>query len=811
MRLSSLKPGQKGIINSIKVEGAIKRRLMDMGVVCGEEVSIERVAPFGDPIELNVKGYHLSLRKVEANEIYLEDKETGKKESDNNLKATKPVITVAVAGNPNSGKSTLVNALSGSRLQTGNWPGVTVGRSESVYDYKDHQIRFIDLPGTYSLSPYTIEQKIARDFLVNEKPDIILNVVDSTNFERNLLLTIQMLELNIPMVLALNMYDEAQGRDYKYDVEKLTKLLGVKVVPTISTSTKNKGLDVLVEEIYDIGTHPGTHYPNEIKYHEDIEDAIDETVEHLNKEQPKLQEAFPLRWLALKILEQDEYILEKVSPNWRTIKSLAAVKHLVEAHGKNIEETCSNERYGKAAGLAREVLDKTSVKQNELTKTLDALFLNRYVGLPIFLLAMWVMFKMTYDISTPFVDWIDGIATGPVTRWATALLTMASSPSWLISLVTEGVIGGVGFVMVFVPVITAMMFFITLLEASGYMARAAFIMDKFMHSMGLHGNSFIPMLMGFGCNVPAIYATRTLENPKDRIITSLVIPLMSCGARLPVYVLFVSVFFTENAGTVLWSLYVLGIALAVGVGMIFRRTLFKGEQPMFILELPPYRIPTMKNLWIHTWEKAKHFIIKAGTYIFAASIIVWFFLHMPWGVENKKDSFLGQAGQFISPVLKPIGFGNWEAASALLTGIMAKEIVVGTMGEIYAAKAAEPSASTPTFGQDLKEIAVTFGQASKASVTNIFATFGVSSISTDQDEGSKGIKPHIRNTFSPLSAYAFMVFVLLYMPCLVTAAAFRSEFGHWRWFAVSVAYGLVLGWSAAFVIYQGGTLLSIGL
>ncbi|MCL6558150.1 MAG: ferrous iron transport protein B, partial [Firmicutes bacterium] len=397
-----------------------------------------------------------------------------------------------------------------------------------------------------------------------------------------------------------------------------------------------------------------------------------------------------------------------------------------------------------------------------------------------------------------------------------------------------GVIGGVGAVLVFVPVIFAMMFFITFLEGSGYMARAAFVMDRAMHAIGLHGKSFIPMILGFGCNVPAIYATRTLENPKDKALTALLIPLMSCGARLPVYVLFTAAFFSAYKGTVLWVLYVLGIVMAILMGLVFKRTIFKGEAPVFIMELPPYRMPSFRSLMIHTWEKGKHFLIKAGTYIFAVSILVWFLINLPWGVENQKDSYLGKMGQAAAPVLQPLGFGNWQAASSLITGVIAKEIVVGTMGQIYAteeeavaeaqeealvgaetetqdeAEAGEEEA-TPTFSEDIKEIGISFAGAVKDSVVGVLSSFGITSISAEEDPEQESLTVEITKAFTPLSAFAFMAFVLLYMPCVVVLAAMRHEFTNWKWAGVAFVYQMALAWIVAFLIYQGGKLLGAGV
>jgi ferrous iron transport protein B len=394
---------------------------------------------------------------------------------------------------------------------------------------------------------------------------------------------------------------------------------------------------------------------------------------------------------------------------------------------------------------------------------------------------------------------------GPFKRWVAAILGSINAPDWTVSLVNDGVIAGVGSVLVFVPVIFAMMFFITFLEGSGYMARAAFVMDRAMHAIGLHGKSFIPMLLGFGCNVPGIYATRTLENQKDKILTALLIPLMSCGARLPVYVLFVGVFFPNNSGTVIWVLYILGMLLAVLMGFIFKKTLFRGEAPMFIMELPPYRMPSFTSLCLHTWEKGKHFLIKAGTYIFAVSVLVWFMLNLPWGVEHKHDSYLGKAGAAIAPVFQPVGFGTWEAASSLITGVIAKEIVVGTMGEIYAPKHEEKK-ETPTLGEDLKEIVVSFGGAVKKAVSTLLYL----PQREEPEEDKSALKTALQAQFTPLTSFSFMAFVLLYMPCVVVGAAMRQEFGTWKWAGVAFAYSTLLAWLVALIIYQGGIFLGLG-
>src|SRR5574337_839190 len=498
-------------------------------------------------------------------------------------------ITVAVAGNPNSGKSTLINAIAGTRLHVGNWPGVTVEKKEAVFEYEGTRIKLVDLPGTYSLSPYSQEEIITRDYLVQEMPDVIIDVVDATNLERNLYLTVQLLELEIPVVLALNIYDEAEKKGYSIDTKKIEDALGVKVVPTIAT--RETGLRDLLQAVLRIEEDRGSHHPKKLNYGDDIESAARAVEKQARSRHPALAEKYPARWLAFKLMEQDEHVRREMNLG-EALPVADAVRHLKEAHGEDVESIMADARYAQAAGLTREVLTRPELKKTELTEKIDRVALNRFLGIPLFLAAMWFVFKLTFDVSKPFADWLNAMTSGPFKRWAEAIAGLIHAPAWTSSLVTDGVIAGVGSVLVFVPVIFAMMFFITFLEGSGYMARAAFVMDRAMHAIGLHGKSFIPMLLGFGCNVPAIYATRTLENPRDKALTALLVPLMSCGARLPVYAVFIGAFFSAHAGTVLWSLYVMGIGLAIMMGVIFKKTLFKGETPMFIMELPPYRLPS---------------------------------------------------------------------------------------------------------------------------------------------------------------------------------------------------------------------------
>ncbi|OGP19026.1 MAG: ferrous iron transport protein B [Deltaproteobacteria bacterium GWA2_65_63] len=677
------------------------------------------------------------------------------------------VLRVAVAGNPNSGKSTLINSLAGTRLHVGNWPGVTVEKKEAALEHRGQRIALIDLPGTYSLSPYTEEEIIARDFLVHDRPDIIVDVVDATNLERNLYLTLQLLELGIPVIVALNIYDEAEKKGYKIDVKAMEAALGVTVVPTVAT--RKTGMNDLLEAVTGAIAKGSRSLPRSQSYGEDIEAAVKMLTAGIVDRHPALVERYPRRWLALKLMEGDRRVLAEANISGVDSLMKDAVGHLREAHGEDLESLMADARYSLAAGLTREVLQRPSVRKTEMTEKIDRVVLNRFLGIPIFFAAMWFVFKMTFDLSAPFADWLDGAINGPLTRWIEASTNLLHGPDWLVSLMTKGVIAGVGSVLVFVPVIFAMMFFITFLEGSGYMARAAFVMDRAMHSMGLHGKSFIPMILGFGCNVPA------------------------------------------QSGTVLWSLYVMGIVLAVLMGILFKRTLFRGESPMFIMELPPYRMPSGRSLAIHTWEKGKHFLIKAGTYILAVSVLVWFLLNLPWGVENKKDSYLGKVGSAIAPVFAPLGFGNWEASSSLIAGVIAKEIVVGTMGEIYVRETEKkPEGPAPTFFEDLREIGTSFASAGREAFTNVISTVGITSLKAEEKEEEATLRSVVAKSFTPLSAYAFMAFVLLYMPCVVAAAAFKHEFGTWKWFGVAFVYQTILAWSVAFIVYQGGKLFGIG-
>lgn len=707
-------------------------------------------------------------------------------------------ITVAVAGNPNSGKSTLINAIAGSHLQVGNWPGVTVEKKTATFNFEDLTINLVDLPGTYSLSPYTQEEVIARDFLVKEKPDLIINVVDATNLERNLYLTIQLLELQIPVIMALNIYDEAKKKGYQINIKKLESLLGIKVIPTVAT--KKEGIKELLQVIKETKTK--VQSPLMYDYDIEIEEALSTIKEGIKKDYPELLQKYPLRWLSIKLLEGDALVLKETGLTGQESFLQTAKKHLIEAHDEDLESLLANIRYGLAHGITRQVLKMKDTGKMDITEKIDKIVLNRYLGIPIFLAIMWFVFKIAFDFSKPFSEWLDKLISGPVTHWISSGLQTLNASDWLVSLVTEGIVAGVGAVLVFTPLIASVMFLLTLFEGSGYMARVAFVMDRLMHSIGLHGKSFIPMILGFGCNVPSIYATRVLETERDRKLTALLVPFMSCGARLPVYLIFIGAFFSHNAPTVLWSLYILGIVMAIILGFILKNTIFKGKTPVFIMELPPYRIPTIRNLMVHTWQKLKHFIIKAGTYILAASVVIWFLLNLPYGT-SKENSYLGRIGQTLSPLFEPLGFGKWEASSALVTGLIAKEVVVSTMAQLYGVEEEKTEkAQELSFTEEIKEIVVSFGYAVRDAFYNIFS-FGIKTLTPEEEENA-GLVDKLKSAFNPISAYSFMVFVLLYWPCVVTGIAMKQEFGTWKIYGIAMILHSTLAWITAFLVYQIG-------
>ncbi|KKC29271.1 ferrous iron transport protein B [Caldanaerobacter subterraneus] len=668
-------------------------------------------------------------------------------------------LVVALAGNPNSGKTSLFNELTGSRQHVGNWPGVTVEKKEGRLKFEGIDFKVVDLPGTYSLGAYTEDEVIARNFIIYDKPDVVINVVDATNLERNLYLTMQLLEMNANLVIALNMSDEAKAKGIEIDKDKLSQILKVPVVMTVAT--KGEGVKELLENVLKAVEFKGERY--RIDYGKELEEGISE-LESLIKEDEELSKKFFPRWLAIKFIENDENIMKEFSSKTALMEKVKLIQKKLEGiFGEDAEVVVADKRYRVISGIVKECVKKRSTPEERYTLSdrIDRIVTNKYLGIPIFLVAMWAVFEFTFALGNPLSDWIEMFFDwlGEVT--ASWLLSIAA-PDILISFIRDGIIAGVGSVLVFIPPIFLLFFAISVLEDSGYMARAAYVMDRFMTALGLHGKSFIPMLIGFGCNVPGIMATRTLENKEDRLVTILVNPLMSCAARLPVYVLFAGAFFAENQGLVVFSIYLLGIVLAVIMAKIFKKFLFKGRTAPFVMELPPYRVPTLKGLLIHMWERGSLFVRKAGTIILGVVVLVWILSSLPAGVEYASaESYIGRLGSAVAPILKPAGFGTWEAASALIFGILAKETVVGTLGVVYGAE-----------GDALFEA--------------------------------------IRQHFTPLSAYAFMVMTLIYIPCVATIAAIRRETNSWKWTFFAIGYTLVLGWLMAVLVYQGGRILGLG-
>ncbi len=669
---------------------------------------------------------------------------------------------VALAGNPNAGKTTVFNNLTGGRQHVGNWPGVTVEKKEGPSRGGGIEFNIVDLPGTYSLTAYSLEEVVVRDFIAGEKPDAVVNVVDASNIERNLYLTTQLLELGVPLIIALNMMDTAEGRGVKIDVDLLSELLGVPVVPMVGV--RNRGTDEIREVIGQAIRGEVRFRGIQVVYGREVEEEIAKLAVAIESDHPladEFLEKYSSRWLAVKLLEEDERVEEDVE---RVAGAGASVlrqlgesrRHLFSIFGEDIETVIVDNRYGFVAGIVREAVHREREGYESGSDRIDNVLTNRVLGFPIFAFFMWLMFFVTFYFGKFPMHWIDRLMHG----LATVVSTNLTSPLWLRSLLVNGVIGGVGSVLVFLPQILIIFLCISILEDTGYMARAAFIMDRIMHWLGLHGKSFIPMVMGFGCNVPAVMATRTLESEKDRMITILVNPLMSCAARLPVYALFTAAFFAANQGTVTFSLYLLGIVLAVAMAKLFRKTIFRGESEPFVMELPPYRWPTAKGTFVHMWERGSMFLRKAGTVILAGSVIVWVISYLPPGVRyGSPSSVAGMIGHVLEPLVKPLGF-DWRAAVALLFGFFGKEIIVSTFGTLSGV-----------------------GQSRQA------------------------ITAQLHTIFTPLTAYTFMAFTLLYTPCLATVAVIKKETGSWKWAAFAVGYSLTLAWLIAFLIYRIGLLL----
>ncbi|MGB4804709.1 MAG: ferrous iron transport protein B [Anaerolineae bacterium] len=735
----------------------------------------------------------------------------------------RPQITVALAGNPNTGKSTVFNALTGLQQHVANWPGKTVEKKEGTCTrVSGAQMTVVDLPGTYSLSAYSPEEVIARDYILQERPQVVINVVDAFNLERNLYLTVQLLELGANLVLAVNMVDMADAAGLQLDCARLSALLGgIAVVPMVAR--RGSGLDELLSSVQAAAQAPEDSRPAfRLDYGREIEAEIARVGAAYARSLPAPaagvdDQASPLtRWVALKLLEgEGELPLALMQPA-AALAAPAPVLPAVQAsqqrlrqfYGDEVDIAITDQRYGFVRGLARQVIRQARPARLDLTDRIDGVVTHRWLGIPFFLGMMYLIFHVVQNVSTPYLDWVDGVINGPIARWLSALLSLLQAPAWLQSLLVDGVVAGVGSVLAFVPGLLVLYFFLSLLEDSGYMARAAFVMDRAMSWMGLHGKSFVPMILGFGCAVPAIYATRTLENRRDRVLTALVVPLMSCSARLPVYVVFGLAFFREQSGTLIWALYATGIVVAALAGLLLSNTVLRQQaDSAFVLELPPYRLPTWHSLRVHMWANVSDFVRKAGSLILVASLVIWLLLNLPWGVQDQRHSLFGQISQAVAPLLAPAGFGHWDAAGALVTGLAAKEVVVSTLAQIYAPQApAAPALSNANVGAELLGIVTGLGKATlQAGRTLLSLLPGLGRIAPAAPATDTALSSALRQHFTPLSGLSYLVFVLLYVPCAATLGAIKAEFG-WRWAAFSAGYQTGTAYLAAVLVFQVGRL-----
>ena len=782
-------PGQHGTILSVgNQSGAVKRRLVDMGLTPGTEVAVKKIAPLGDPMEVSLRGYELSLRKEDAAQIGIGDVVVQKKKQppvsdpdkilqqlqdhvhelekhtqnyDHNAHDSRP-MRVALAGNPNCGKTTLFNALTGSNQYVGNWPGVTVEKKEGIAHLGDRELTVVDLPGIYSLSPYSMEEIVARDFIIGEAPDAILNIVDATNLERNLYLTIQLLELERPMVLALNFMDEVVQRGDTIDVERLSKELGIPIVPIVAKS--GEGLDQLLQLAHQ-QMHRGYQFEPD-----DLYDTFTHDIHHRMGQlihDYAYKANLPAHWASIKLLEGDELVeqaLQLPSNIQSQLQDIIAEYEQSSDLGDR-ETLIADSRYQYIEKVVHSAVVK-GAKANEptLTEKIDRIVTGKYTALPLFLCAMLLMFVITFGPFGSFFFFFVETVIDTGSSWLSDTLTNLDTSPVVISLVCDGIIAGVGGVLSFLPQIALLFFFLSFLEDSGYMSRAAFIMDRMLRRFGLSGKAFIPMLMGFGCTVPAIMGARTMENEKDRRMTILLVPFMSCSAKLPVYGMIAGAFFGAWAGLVVFALYVIGMVTGIISGLLFKHTLFSGEPAPFVLELPPYRFPSLENIGTHVWQKVKGFLIKAGTLILLMSMVLWllqtfdFSLHM---VDDAANSMLGTFGSWIAPVFAPLGFGFWQAAVALLTGLIAKEMVVSSLSMFYG--------------------------------------FALTATGAEVAAAMLG--------FTPLSAFTMLVFILLYVPCVAAVSTLAREMNSTKWTVFSIFWQLFVAYVVAFLVHTIGLLL----
>lgn len=815
MRLSELKTGEKAVIVKVLGHGGFRKRIVEMGFIKRKTVEVLLNAPLRDPVKYKIMGYEISLRHQEAEMVEVISEEEAKQMqnpyhgsltedielTDDKLaeiaKGKRRTINVALVGNPNCGKTSLFNIASGAHEHVGNYSGVTVDAKEGFFDFQGYHFRMVDLPGTYSLSAYSPEEIYVRKHIIEETPDVIVNVVDASNLERNLYLTTQLIDMNVMMVMALNMFDELEASGNKLDYEKLSDLIGIPIVPTIGRT--GTGIEKLFHVI--IESYEGSDYitkgirkvvRNEVlndmeAWHKDVEPedhygsdhgffrhihvnhgpVLEKSIEEVKKEIAKnesIRYKYSTRFLSIKLLENDKDVENIIRhlPNGEKILETRdkEAQNIGKAINEDSEQAITDAKYGFISGALKETFQENEMEREQTTRVIDSIVTHRIWGYPIFFLFLYIMFEGTFVLGEyPMmgIEWLVEQFGNIVSNY------MPDGP--LKDLIVDGIIGGVGGVIVFLPNILILYFFISLLEDSGYMARAAFIMDKIMHRMGLHGKSFIPLIMGFGCNVPAIMASRMIEDKKCRLITMLVNPLMSCSARLPIYLVLVGAFFPNTGSLVLLFIYATGILLAVLMARLFSRFLVKGDDIPFVMELPPYRIPTAKSIFRHTWEKGAQYLKKMGGIIMIASIIIWFLGYYPnhdsydTVAQQQEHSYIGQIGKAIEPVIEPLGF-DWKLGIGLLSGVGAKELVVSTLGVLY---------------------------------TN--------------EEDIESVNLSDRIPITPMVALGYMLFVLIYFPCVATLVAIRQESGSWKWALFAALYTTALAWIIAFVVNQLGILI----
>ena len=807
MKLSELKTGERAVVVKVYGHGSFRKRIVEMGFVKGNKVKVILNAPLKDPIEYEIIGYRISLRRHEAANIEVIGESEAKEmllmnesrpaiETDESFleremtslaEQRRKVIKVALVGNPNCGKTSLFNMASGSHEHVGNYSGVTVDAKEGTFEHGGYKFILVDLPGTYSLSAYSPEELYVRRNLIDDMPDVVVNVVDASNLQRNLYLTTQLIDMNLRVIMALNMYDELIAKGDKLDIKQLGYLLGMPVVPTVSRN--GDGITALFDTVVQIYENSDPHIARHIHINHGAElEATIDRVKALIQSNIDIRSRYSTRYLTIKYLENDEEV-EKIVESLPNRDEIIAArfeenKRIHELLNSSVESALVDAKYAFVQGALAETHEpyKGKRKRNTITDRIDYFVTNRWLAFPIFVFLLYLVFNGTFVIGEYPMRWIEWLVQN-----FGAFVSSFMAEGWLKDLIVDGIIGGVGSVLVFLPNIMLLYMFISLLEDSGYMARAAFIMDRMMHKIGLHGKSFIPMVMGFGCNVPAVMATRTIESQKSRLITMLIIPLMSCAGRMPVYILIAGAFFPHHAGAVLLGLYALGIILAIIAAKVMSR-FFKDDDLPFVMELPPYRIPTGKSILRHTWEKGKQYLQKMSGIILICSVAMWFLSYFPNHDayadhhQQQEHSFIGYVGKTIEPVLEPLGF-DWRMGVGIIAGVGAKELVISTLGVMYAD---EEPIDVPAAGADV--------QADDP-------------VEDSQSAGDTRLQKALVRSVSPAAGLAYMIFILLYFPCIATFVAIKRESGQWKWAIFTAVYTIVLAWTAAFITYNIASLL----